>query len=76
MYCIGIDLAKFKHTTTAIGSEKGWLVRSFEFANDQKGFASPLKKLASVGASCEDSAAILCVLSCLLSTKLVEGRRQ
>lgn len=56
---IGIDLAKFKHSVTVIGHEGERLIRGFEFANNQEGFASLLEKLASAGAVCDDSAVCL-----------------
>ena len=56
---IGIDLAKHKHSAAVIGSKGERLVRNFEFANDQDGFAGLLEKLASVGAGCDDSAVCL-----------------
>ena len=58
-FCIGIDLAKNKHSAAVIAGGGERLFKGFEFANDREGFGSLLGKLASVGAGCGESAVCL-----------------
>ena len=57
--CIGIDLAKFKHSAAVIGEGGARLLRDFEFGNDGEGFSALLGKLVEVGATCDSSAVCL-----------------
>ena len=58
-YCIGIDIAKFKHSAAVIAPGGERLLTGFEFDNGKEGFASLLAKLAEVGAACGDSGVCL-----------------
>ena len=58
-YCIGIDLAKFKHSAAVIGDAGERLLLGFEFRNDEEGFASLLGELSGVGADPGESAVCL-----------------
>ena len=57
--CIGIDLAKNKHSAAVMREGGGRLLSGFEFRNDGEGFASLLEKLSEVGAGCEESGVCL-----------------
>lgn len=59
MLCIGIDVAKFKHSAAVIGEGGERLLSGFEFANSIDGFQQLLARLSSVGASCDRSTACL-----------------
>ena len=59
MHCIGIDIAKYKHSMAVIGEGGRRLVRAFEFSNDEEGFAALLAELRAVGAACDCSAVCL-----------------
>lgn len=56
---IGIDLAKNKHSAAVIAEGGERLLLGFGFRNDEEGFASLLRKLAEVGATCEESGVCL-----------------
>lgn len=58
-YCIGIDLAKNKHSAAVVGPGGERLLAKYEFRNDEEGFASLLAELAGVGAGCGESAVCL-----------------
>lgn len=58
-FCIGIDLAKHRHSATAIGPSSERLLRGYEFENTADGFEGFLGTLASAGVSCDNSAVCL-----------------
>ena len=55
MYCIGIDVAKYKHSLAAISEGGEKLITHFEFANSSEGFEEMLEKLMSVGITFENA---------------------
>jgi transposase len=57
--CVGIDLAKRKHTAAVIAQGGERLLTRFEFRNDGEGFASLLAKLSEVGAESGESGVCL-----------------
>lgn len=57
--CIGIDLAKNKHSAAVVAQGGERLLVGFEFRNDGEGFASLLERLSEVGADCGGSAVCL-----------------
>ena len=59
MYCIGIDVAKFKHSAAVLGKDGRRLVAGFEFSNDEAGFSQLVEELRNAGAVGENSAVCL-----------------
>ena len=57
--CIGIDLAKRRHSAAVVAEGGERLLTGFEFRNDGEGFAALLAKLAEVGATCGESGVCL-----------------
>jgi len=57
--CIGIDLAKNKHSAAVMREGGERLLSGLEFRNDEEGFASLLAKLSEAGATCDESAVCL-----------------
>lgn len=55
MFCIGIDVAKRKHSMAAITGDGERLIEGFEFANSSDGFARMLAKLEGFGITPENS---------------------
>ncbi|HAM15037.1 MAG TPA: IS110 family transposase [Eggerthellaceae bacterium] len=49
MYCVGIDVAKYKHSAAVIGERGERLLVGFDFMNDAEGFAAFLKQLETIG---------------------------
>ncbi|WP_350455117.1 IS110 family transposase [Slackia heliotrinireducens] len=57
--CIGIDLAKNRHSAAVVREGGERLLAGFAFRNDGEGFASLLARLSEVGATCAESAVCL-----------------
>ena len=57
--CIGIDLAKRKHSAVVIAQGGERLLVGFEFRNDGEGFAALLARLSEIGATCDESGVCL-----------------
>ena len=51
MYCVGIDVAKFKHSLAVISGGGEIIIERYEFANSKSGFDALLEKLKSEGIS-------------------------